>query len=141
METNRGNRRKVSHFTDLEVWQLARELARQVYAVTRRNPMAKDFAMVGQVRKSVISISSNIAEGFERDGNREFIQFLSIAKGSCGELESQLILSADQEYLNGYELEERRNLIRRISAMIQSLSNRLKRSEYRGRKFSPPPNE
>jgi four helix bundle protein len=99
--------------------------------------MAADFAMVGQVRKSVISISSNIAEGFEREGNREFIQFLSIAKGSCGELESQLILAADQEYVAPSELAELRSLIRRISAMIRSLSNHLKRSSYRGRKYTP----
>jgi four helix bundle protein len=131
------HRRKVSHFTDLEVWRLARELAREVYPLTRRAPMAADFAMVGQIRKSVISISSNIAEGFEREGNREFIQFLSIAKGSCGELESQLILATDQEYVDPAELEELRSLIRRISAMIRSLSNHLKRSAYRGRKYKP----
>jgi four helix bundle protein len=137
METDRYQRRKVSHFTDLEVWQLARELARRVYPLTRRTPMSADFAMIGQIRKSVISISSNIAEGFEREGNREFIQFLSIAKGSGGELESQLILAADQDYIDPGELEGLQSLIRRISAMVSSLSNHLKRSQYRGRKYNP----
>jgi four helix bundle protein len=99
--------------------------------------MSADFAMIGQIRKSVISISSNIAEGFEREGNREFIQFLSIAKGSGGELESQLILAADQDYIDPGELEGLQSLIRRISAMVRSLSNHLKRSQYRGRKYNP----
>ena len=75
---------QVRHFTDLEVWKAARELARQVYAVTRDGELEKDFRLSGQLRGSAISISSNIAEGFHRGGNREFVQFLSIAKGSCG---------------------------------------------------------
>jgi four helix bundle protein len=135
MNQEKRRRRTVSHFTDLEVWQLARQLAKEVYAITRRDPMARDFAMARQVRRSVVSVSSNIAEGFERGGNREFGQFLWIAKGSCGELESQLILSADQNYLDRSELERLCNLTRRVSAMIYGLTSWLEHSPYQGRKY------
>ncbi len=133
MDKERKRRKTVSHFTDLEVRQLARQRAREVYSITRRDPMARDFAMARQVRESVVSVSSNIAEGFERGGNRESVQFLWIA--SCGELESQLIRSADQDYLDRSELERLCNLTRRVSAMIYRLTSRLEHSPDRGRKY------
>ncbi|GAB4131364.1 MAG: four helix bundle protein [Acidobacteriota bacterium] len=136
MEESRKHRSAVSHFTDLELWQLARQLAREVYEITSTDPLAKDYAMAGQVRRSVISVSSNIAEGFERGGNPEFIHFLFVAKGSCGELESQLLVSADLGYLAQDRLQRLRALICRISAMIRSLVQRLKESEYQGWKKS-----
>jgi four helix bundle protein len=132
MERDYKRRERVSHFTDLELWQLARELTHKVYEATWTEPLAKDYAMAGQLRRSAISVGSNIAEGFERGGNPEFIQFLSIAKGSCGELESQLLLSADLEYLDHDRLQELRVLIRRVAAMIRSLTQRLKESHYQG---------
>ncbi|GAB4233156.1 MAG: four helix bundle protein [Acidobacteriota bacterium] len=125
----------ISHFTDLYVWQLARVLVRDVYELTRRSALRRDLLLRDQLLRSAISISSNIAEGFERGGNREFIHFLSIAKGSAGELESQLFLALDQGYIATPELEQLRITIRRIAAMLHSLMKRLRESSYRGRKF------
>lgn len=75
-------------FEDLEVWQNARILCKDIYVVTREDKFQKDYRFVSQITASAGSIMDNIAEGFERDGNKEFLQFLSIAKGSCGELRS-----------------------------------------------------
>ena len=81
---------KIQKFEDIEAWQAARQLRQAVYRLTRTKPFATDFALVDQIRRAVISVGSNIAEGFERGGNREFIQFLSTAKGSAGEIKDQL---------------------------------------------------
>jgi len=75
----------INRFEDLEVWKLAFENASLVYDLTLKEPFCKDYALRDQIRRSAVSVFSNIAEGFERDGNRELINFLSIAKGSCGE--------------------------------------------------------
>lgn len=72
-------------FQDIKAWQKARELVKEIYAVSKRPVFFRDVGLREQIRRSAVSVMSNIAEGFERDGKREFIQFLSIAKGSCGE--------------------------------------------------------
>ena len=81
---------KIERFEDLEVWKLAFEIANDVYDLSSREPFSRDFALRDQMRRSAISVFSSIAEGFERDGNKEFINFLAIAKGSCGELRAQI---------------------------------------------------
>src|ERR1035437_9555333 len=90
---------KIERFEDLMSWQKARELNRLVYGVSRQNAFAKDFGLRDQIRSASISIMSNIAEGFERGGDKEFSQFLSIAKGSCGEVRAQLYAALDEKYL------------------------------------------
>lgn len=75
---------KIKRFEDIECWQKARKLTKSIYAVTLEGRFSKDFGLRDQLRRSSVSILSNIAEGFERDGNKEFIQFLSLVKGSCG---------------------------------------------------------
>lgn len=75
-----------SSFEDLKVWQKARELANLIYSVTRQETCSRDFGLVDQIRRAAVSVISNIAEGFERGSYTEFIQFLYIAKGSCGEV-------------------------------------------------------
>ena len=75
----------LKNFEELEIWKLARDLTNQVYSVSGNGNFSKDFVLRDQIRRSTVSIMSNIAEGFERGGNPEFVQFLSIAKGSCGE--------------------------------------------------------
>ena len=84
---------KVSSFEELEVWQKGVELSELVYNITNTTALNKDFALRDQLRKSAISIPSNIAEGFERESNNQFIYFLIIAKGSCGELRTQIYLT------------------------------------------------
>ncbi len=86
-------------FEDLPVWQNARELAVSVYKTTSKGKLREDYGLKNQIQRAVVSVSSNIAEGFERGSKQEFIQFLYIAKGSCGELRSQLYIAADLGYI------------------------------------------
>jgi four helix bundle protein len=126
----------VTQFEELKSWQQGRELARMVYDLTHRSALSKDFALRDQIRRAVISITSNVAEGFERDGRQEFIQFLSIAKGSCGEVRSQLYLAQDQGYLEVQEANQLRVLACTISCLIAGLMTYLRRTELRGTKYS-----
>ena len=80
----------IQNFEDLEIWKEARGLTQAIYRLTRDSRFSKDFGLRDQIQRAAISIMSNIAEGFERGGNQEFIQFLYVAKGSCGEVRSQL---------------------------------------------------
>src|SRR6188508_2840872 len=95
---------KIERFEDIEAWKHAREITRHIYRATSNGEFAKDFALVNQIRRASISILSNIAEGFERNGDKEFIQFLTIAKGSCGEVRAQLYVASDQKYVDESEL-------------------------------------
>jgi four helix bundle protein len=91
---------KIERFEDIDAWKLAREPARLVYEASSSGDFARDFGLRDQIRRSSVSILSNIAEGFEHDGDKEFIRFLSIAKGSCGEARSQLYIALDQGYIS-----------------------------------------
>ncbi len=96
---------KVQRFEDLIAWQKARRLTRQVYELTRKGSWARDFGLSSQIQRAAVSIMSNIAEGFERNRQGEFHQFLSIAKASCAEIRSQLYVELDVGYLNDEEFE------------------------------------
>jgi four helix bundle protein len=122
-------------FEDIEAWQRARELTREIYTVSNENPFSKDFGLRDQVRKTSVSIMSNIAEGFERDGTKEFIQFLSVAKGSSGELRSQLYVALDQGYLEEERFERLLGIVLETSRMIGGLINYLRKSEMKGPKY------
>jgi|SRR5436190_1412510 len=91
---------KLERFEDIESWKKARVLAKEVYEATLTGAFAKDFSLKDQMRRAAVSILSNIAEGFERGGDKEFLQFLAIAKGSAGELRAQLYVAFDQKYLS-----------------------------------------
>jgi four helix bundle protein len=91
---------KIEKFEDLVAWQKARLLVKEVYLVTQNGSFAKDYALSGQIQRSTVSVMSNIAEGFERAGRGEFHQCLSIAKGSCAELRSQLYAASDVGHIN-----------------------------------------
>ena len=91
---------RVNRFEDLEAWKIAREIVRAVYGVSQNERFARDYGLKDQIRRSSVSIMSNIAEGFERDGDREFANFLSIAKGSAGETRSLLYVALDQNYIS-----------------------------------------
>lgn len=122
-------------FEDIEAWQRARELTRKIYTVSNENPFSKDFGLRDQVRKTSVSIMSNIAEGFERDGTKEFIQFLSVAKGSSGELRSQLYVALDQGYLEEERFERLLGIVLETSRMIGGLINYLRKSKMKGSKY------
>ncbi|MBI2175020.1 MAG: four helix bundle protein [Candidatus Omnitrophica bacterium] len=89
----------IKYFEDLEVWKEARQLARRVYQITQDTAFSRDFGLRDQIRRAAVSVMSNIAEGFERGGYQEFTQFLYVARGSCGEVRSQLYVALDQGYI------------------------------------------
>ncbi len=86
-------------FEEIEAWQKARELTRRVYELLDKGSFARDFGLRDQMRRACVSILSNIAEGFERSGTGEFVQFLSAAKGSAGEVRAQLYVALDRRYI------------------------------------------
>jgi four helix bundle protein len=109
---------RFQRFEEIEAWQRARELANAVYDASDDGPFARDFGLRDQVRKSAVSVLSNMAEGFERESRAEFIRFLTIAKGSAGELRAQLYIASDRGYL-APELSARlRNEAARVSKML-----------------------
>ena len=126
---------KIERFEDLKAWKGSRELVKKVYSLTKKKAFAKDFALVDQIRRASISEMSNISEGFERGSNREFIQFLYMAKGSCGELRTQLIIAYDQDYIDQKELFGVNNLAKCVAGMLGGLINYLKSSKIKGSKF------
>jgi four helix bundle protein len=90
---------KIKKFKDILAWKKARELNKMIYTITQKKSFSKDYTMIDQIRRASISIASNIAEGFGRQTDKEFIQFLYIAKGSISEVQSQLYLSLDLGYI------------------------------------------
>jgi four helix bundle protein len=108
-----------SRFEDLQIWQKARELTRQIYDVTSRRAFSRDFGLRDQIRRASVSVMSNIAEGFERGSDAEFGRFLLIAKGSCGEVRSQLYVASDQGYLDEHNFGGTMTLAIEVSRMLQ----------------------
>jgi len=125
-------------FEELAVFKRSRELVNEVYQLTRQPEFRRDRGLVDQVRRAAVSILSNVAEGFERGGNVELIQFLYIAKGSCGEIRAQLMIAADQKYIDPQSAARLHADCRRISAMLSNFIAYLRRSPMRGPKYSPP---
>ena len=125
-------------FEDIEAWKKSRRLTKQVYDLTGLGVFAKDFGLKDQIRRACVSIMSNIAEGFERRGTGEFTQFLAMAKGSAGEVRSQLYVALDQHYLSESEFDMLCSTAREISQMISGLMNYLRSSGIKGTKFKKP---
>jgi four helix bundle protein len=118
----------VTRFEDLRVFQQARELSHRVHALTRNGVIAKDRVLVDQMRRAVLSIVSNIAEGFERQSNAEFVRFLYMAKGSCGELRAQALVALDEEYWSKEIHDEINERCRKLSASLSNLISYLRKS-------------
>jgi len=130
----------IQRFEEIEAWQKGRELTRQIYQLTAKGEFSRDFTLKDQIKRASISITSNIAEGFERGGNREFIQFLATAKGSASELKSQLYVARDAGYITQDEFDELYKLAHSIVLLIGGFIKYLQQSELRGRKFKTGPN-
>ena len=125
-------------FEDIEAWKKARILNQEIYKFTDLGSFARDFGLRDQIRRASISIMSNIAEGFERNGTGEFMQFLAIAKGSAGEVKAQLYAALDQKYLEQQSFDRLFLLASEVSSMIGGLMNYLRRSRIKGTKYKNP---
>jgi four helix bundle protein len=126
---------RINKFEDIESWKRARTLTNEVYQITAKGSFIRDFCLRDQIRRATISILSNIAEGFERSGDNEFLQFLSIAKGSCGEVRAQLYVALDQSYITPAQFKSLSDCTSEISQLISGLMKYLRQSSLRGSKY------
>ena len=126
---------KIKKFEELESWKKARELTNTIYQATGTGRFTRDFGLKDQIRRASISILSNIAEGFERGGDKEFFQFLATAKGSCGEVRAQLYIAADQGYLSADSFEKLSTNANEIGRLISGLMKYLSASALKGSKY------
>ena len=108
-------------FEDIEAWQLGRELTRRVYDVTRDGRFSRDYGLRDQIQRAAVSVTSNVAEGFERGSQREFVRFLLIAKGSAGEVRSQLYVALGLDYIESDTFDELYDLATRTSRKLAAL--------------------
>lgn len=127
---------KIERFEDLEIWQEARALSKMVFEMTSIEPFSKDYKFRDQIRDAAGSVMDNIAEGFGRGGNREFVNFLSIAKGSNDEVRSQSYRAFDFNYINHDKLNELLEKTDKISKKISNFIQYLKISNLKGPKFN-----
>lgn len=129
---------KAQKFEDLTIFQKARELCKEVYAITKEGEFHMDVRFVQQIHASAGSVMDNIAEGFERDGNKEFINFLYIAKGSWGEVRSQIIRASDVGFMDNDTATRLYNDCLNLSKSISKFIKSLKTSGLSGLKFQDP---
>lgn len=125
----------VNDFENLAAWQKARALDKEIFLVVKNSKIDKDFSLRDQILRSSGSVMDNIAEGFERSGRREFIQFLAISKGSCGELRSQMYRAFDRAYITEIDFNRLIGLCIEESKIIGGLIRYLNNSEIKGSKF------
>lgn len=122
----------VKRFEDLRCWQVARTLAVDIYAHTKVGAFAKDYGLKEQIQRAVVSIGSNIAEGFERDSSSELVKFLGYAKGSAGEVRSQLYTAFDVGYLSQDDFTTLADKVKHASFLISRFRDSIKRSAVSG---------
>jgi len=127
---------KIERFEDIEAWQKARELTKAIYSTTNDGKFSRDFGLRDQIRRASVSTMSNIAEGFGRGGNKEFIQFLSIAKGSVSEVQAQLYIAADAGYLTKDQFQQLYSLAESTGKLIGGFIRYLTKSSDKGVKFA-----
>jgi len=125
----------IKRFEEMDAWRKARELAKAVYTATWGESFSRDFALRDQIRRAVISVMSNIAEGFDRAGNRELVQFLSVAKGSVAEVQSQLYIALDVQYIGQEQFDTLYQLAGDTSRLIGGFMRYLSTSEHKGVKY------
>jgi four helix bundle protein len=117
---------RISQFEDIEAWKKGRELAKGIYTVTARGEFARDYGLKDQIRRAVVSVISNIAEGFSRQTDQEFVQFLHIAKGSTSEVQSQLYIAADLGYISQEEFTNLYNQADEVARLVTGFIKYLK---------------
>jgi four helix bundle protein len=122
-------------FEELIAWQKARTLVRNIHEISNKGLFKRDYSLRNQICRASVSAMSNVAEGFEREGDKEFIQFLSQAKASSGEVRSQLYVALDLGYVTEEEFDNLYNMAHEASRVISGLIGYLKKSEFKGSKF------
>src|ERR1051325_2118721 len=126
---------RIERFEAILSRQKARELTRQVYTCTKVGALARDFGLKDQIQRASVSTMGNIAEGFERGGDKEFIQFLSHSKGSCGEVRSHLYVALDQQYITQAVFDQLYDHSTEVSRLISGFMTYLKQSDLRGKQY------
>jgi len=129
----------IERFEDLDCWKKARELSRFIYNLTTKDIFSKDFSLVNQIRSSSGSSMDNISEGFDRGGNKEFKQFLSISRGSLGEVRSQLYRALDRDYITNEEFNHGHKLCTQTSKLVSGLITYLIKTKFPGLKYKTEP--
>ncbi len=127
---------KIERFEDIEAWKKARELTKIIYEVTAQGKIAADFSLKDQLRRASVSIMANIAEGFEREGNKEFRQFLATAKGSVGELKSLMYVALDAGLTSSEQFSRIMSLADETSRLLAGFLRYLKATDKKGSKFT-----
>jgi len=129
---------KIRKFEDLPIWRLALKITKEIYDLTSKSKFSKDFGLRDQIRRAVISISSNIVEGFEKNNNNEFIRFLKISKGSIGEVRNQLLIALTVGYISQDEFDitnkNLEDLAKQTGGLISYLENRRLKGEFNRKK-------
>ena len=125
---------KISRFEDIEAWQLARELTRKVYQLTKKQAFAEDYGLKRQIQEAAGSSMHNVAEGFDSETNAEFIRFLRYAKRSCTEVQSELYVALDEAYISKDEFDSTYEQARRTRAAIRGFINYLEKHKSRTQK-------
>ena len=128
----------VKQFEDLEVWKEARILVKSIHACAKKTSFSRDFTLKDQILRSSSSVMDNIAEGFDRDGNKEFIHFLTISKGSLAETKSQLYRALDFDYISKDEFLQNYELANKIGKQLGGFIKYLQKADYKGNKFKEP---
>ncbi len=126
---------KIERFEDIDAWKKARELTKTIYEVTAQGKIAADFSLKDQLRRASLSIMANIAEGFEREGNKEFRQFLAMAKGSVGEVKALLFVALDAGLASSEQFQRIMGLADEASRLLAGFLRYLKTSDKKGSKF------
>jgi four helix bundle protein len=128
--TNQKNKiMKISRFEDLQCWKEARTIVRQVYRVTSTAEFKKDYGLSGQVQRAAISVMANIAEGFVRRSNKEFIQFLFVAMSSAAEVQNHLYVASDLHYISDVQFNETYSQADKTARIISGLITYLKQNQ------------
>lgn len=126
---------KIERFEDIVAWQKARVLTKEIYSSARMGLFAKDYGLRDQVQRASVSTMANIAEGFERGGDREFVQFLSNSKGSCGEVKSHLYVALDQGYVTQLNFDQLYSQADEVSKLVGGFMHYLRQSQLGGPKY------
>jgi len=126
---------KITKFEDLDIWKLSLTITKSIYDLTSKGNFARDFGLKDQIRRAIISVSSNIVEGFEKNNNNEFVRYLKISKGSCGEVRNQLYIALAVEYIQKNEFADLNgpliSLANQIGGLVHYLESKKKKSVIR----------